>query len=155
MPDGERFTLGGFGLEMAGPVVHRYPPGVQNLAADHLTYLFPDRSVGIDDVAFEAERGDLICILGPSGCGKSTLLSVLTGAYEPTRGSVRIFNRDGKKILAQRRPEPAKYSALTLSLVSPASPSPRAVRARASFVGLHLFRPPLADLPCSTSPRCE
>ncbi len=90
LPNGERLTLAGFGLELDGPVVHRFPPGVQNLAADRLTYVFPDRSVGIDDVAFEAERGDLICILGPSGCGKSTLLSILTGATEPTRGSVRV-----------------------------------------------------------------
>lgn len=90
LPDGKRLTLAGFGLELDGSIVHRFPPGVQNLSADRLSYVFPDRSVGIDDVAFEAERGDLICILGPSGCGKSTLLSILTGAYEPTRGSVRI-----------------------------------------------------------------
>ena len=90
LPDGERLTLAGFGLELDGPLVHRFPPGVQNVSAERVTYRFPDRSVGIDDVAFEAERGDLICILGPSGCGKSTLLSILTGAYEPTSGTVRI-----------------------------------------------------------------
>jgi ABC transport system ATP-binding/permease protein len=90
LPVGERLTIAGFGLEVDGNVVRRYPPGVQNLSADCLTYYFPDRSIGIDEVAFEAERGDLICILGSSGSGKSTLLSILTGATEPTRGSVRI-----------------------------------------------------------------
>lgn len=90
LPDGERLTLAGFGLELDGTIVRRFPPGVQNLAAECLTYLFPDRSVGVDEVAFEAERGDLICILGSSGSGKSTLLSILTGATQPTRGSVRI-----------------------------------------------------------------
>ena len=90
LPDGQRLTLAGFGLEIDTNIVRRYPPGVQNLSADCLTYYFPDRTLGINEVAFEAERGDLICILGSSGSGKSTLLSILTGATEPTRGTVRI-----------------------------------------------------------------
>ncbi len=87
---GARLSLAGFRLEIAGLAIRRHAPGVQTYGADHVSFVFPDRSVGLDQVAFEAERGDLICILGPSGCGKSTLLSILTGQFEPTKGAVRV-----------------------------------------------------------------
>ncbi len=91
---GDRFLLAGFGLEIEGDTVRRHPPGVQSYAADKVSFVFADQSVGLDSVAFEAERGDLICVLGPSGCGKSTLLSILTGQFAPTSGAVRLDGAD-------------------------------------------------------------
>ncbi len=89
---GARYALAGFVLEVeiGTALIRRLPPGIQSYQADSISFRFPDRSVGLDRIQFEAERGDLICIMGPSGCGKSTLLSVLTGASIPTSGSVRI-----------------------------------------------------------------
>lgn len=44
----------------------------------------------LDGISFSVEEGDRIAVLGRNGAGKSTLLQVLTGAYQPTRGSVGI-----------------------------------------------------------------
>ncbi|MFC5577110.1 ABC transporter ATP-binding protein [Lysobacter niabensis] len=44
----------------------------------------------LNGISFEANEGDRIAIIGRNGAGKSTLLQLLTGAYQPTRGSVDV-----------------------------------------------------------------
>ena len=44
----------------------------------------------LNDVDFEAGRGEFVSIIGPSGCGKSTLLNVIAGLDDPSQGSVEI-----------------------------------------------------------------
>jgi NitT/TauT family transport system ATP-binding protein len=42
----------------------------------------------LDKISFEAQSGDLICILGRSGCGKSTLLKIIAGFLSLSSGKV-------------------------------------------------------------------
>lgn len=44
----------------------------------------------IEDLSFEINEGEFVCILGASGCGKSTLLNMFAGFTQPTSGSVRL-----------------------------------------------------------------
>jgi NitT/TauT family transport system ATP-binding protein len=44
----------------------------------------------LDDVSFQVEENEFLCILGPSGCGKSTLLNIFSGLDMPSDGSVTI-----------------------------------------------------------------
>ena len=60
------------------------------LEADHLSYIFPDKVMGLNRVSFTAHQGNLVGILGSSGSGKTTLLNVLAGMYKPSAGEVRI-----------------------------------------------------------------
>ena len=41
----------------------------------------------LDDISFEVEKGEFVCLLGFSGCGKSTLLNMLAGFEKPTKGT--------------------------------------------------------------------
>lgn len=46
------------------------------------------------DVSFNIDGGSFQFVTGPSGAGKTSLLRLLFLSLRPTRGSVRIFNRD-------------------------------------------------------------
>lgn len=59
-----------------------------------IEYVFKGGNVGLHDLNFEAESGQMIGIMGGSGAGKSTLLNVLNGNYTPTKGAVTINGID-------------------------------------------------------------
>jgi NitT/TauT family transport system ATP-binding protein len=42
----------------------------------------------LEDLSFEVQPQQFVCVLGPSGCGKSTLLRILAGLLRPTAGEV-------------------------------------------------------------------
>ena len=48
----------------------------------------------VDQVSFEVEPGEIVCLLGPSGCGKTTLLRLASGIDKPSSGSVLLGNQE-------------------------------------------------------------
>lgn len=62
-------------------------------------------------VSFEAEPGELVCLLGPSGCGKTTLLRIASGVEAPTRGRVLI---DGEEVAGPSRFVPPEQRSVGL-----------------------------------------
>jgi ATP-binding cassette subfamily B protein len=44
----------------------------------------------IDQISFEAKKGETIAFVGPSGAGKSTLVKLLVGLYEPKEGEILV-----------------------------------------------------------------
>ncbi len=50
--------------------------------------------VGLRDVSFSVERGQIFVVMGLSGSGKSTLVRCLIRLIEPTAGSVRFEGED-------------------------------------------------------------
>ena len=54
----------------------------------------PDQKFGdllvLDNLNFEVEEGEFLCIVGPTGCGKTTFLNSLTRLYEPTAGEILV-----------------------------------------------------------------
>lgn len=51
----------------------------------------------LDDINFEVEEDELICVVGPSGCGKTTLLRIIIDLEQPTAGRVLIKDRPLKE----------------------------------------------------------
>lgn len=49
-----------------------------------------DSVLAVNDVSFEAERGEFLTLLGPSGCGKTTILRCIAGLEQPDRGEISI-----------------------------------------------------------------
>ncbi|MBA0124221.1 ABC transporter ATP-binding protein [Haloechinothrix sp. YIM 98757] len=47
----------------------------------------------LQDITMSIREGDRVGLVGHNGSGKSTLLRLLSGIYEPTRGSSRIVGR--------------------------------------------------------------
>jgi glycine betaine/proline transport system ATP-binding protein len=52
------------------------------------------QTVGLHDVSFEVNKGEIFVLMGLSGCGKSTLLRCLNRLINPTAGSVIINGVD-------------------------------------------------------------
>jgi cobalt/nickel transport system ATP-binding protein len=75
------------------------------ISAKGVSYVYPDGSLGIQDVSIEILKDDRIGIIGPNGSGKSTLIFLLSGLLKPTKGEVRIFGMipDKKNVEAIRR----------------------------------------------------
>ena len=52
------------------------------------------RTLVLQDVSMDAERGEVVFLVGPSGSGKTTLLSLLGCMLTPDRGSIRVLGRE-------------------------------------------------------------
>ncbi|MFC7097573.1 ABC transporter ATP-binding protein [Halobaculum marinum] len=63
------------------------------LRTDGLTKQFGGL-VAVDEVSFEVDRGETRAVIGPNGAGKSTLINCITGALEPTAGTVEFDDTD-------------------------------------------------------------
>ena len=56
------------------------------------------------DVSLSLETGSFHFLTGPSGAGKTSLLRLLYLAIRPTRGTVRLFDRDVTRLGRKQRP---------------------------------------------------
>nr|WP_205600927.1 ATP-binding cassette domain-containing protein [Halomonas socia] len=59
----------------------------------HVSKVFGQNRV-LDDVEFELQRGEVLCLAGENGSGKSTLIKIINGVYTPEEGgSFRLVRK--------------------------------------------------------------
>jgi subfamily B ATP-binding cassette protein MsbA len=63
------------------------PSPVENIQFSDVSFSYGEECV-LNDVSFEAERGELVAFVGPSGAGKSTIVSLLSRLYDPDTGEI-------------------------------------------------------------------
>ncbi len=61
------------------------------IEVQHLTKIFHNNVVALEDVSLTINPREVVVIIGPSGSGKSTLLRCLNRLIEPTKGKI-FFN---------------------------------------------------------------
>ena len=54
--------------------------------------------VAVDRADFSVDRGEIVGLIGPNGAGKTTLFNLISGALEPTAGSIRFKDVDITKL---------------------------------------------------------
>jgi ABC-2 type transport system ATP-binding protein len=63
------------------------------VATEHLTKIYQNRQIALNDVSLTIEPGCVLGLLGPNGAGKTTFLRLVLGLHRPTAGRVRVFGR--------------------------------------------------------------
>ncbi|HMP92524.1 MAG TPA: ABC transporter ATP-binding protein [Phnomibacter sp.] len=72
---------------------------VQHLAYKQVSFKHQSASQpALQNISFEAVRGQTIAFVGPSGSGKSTLVKLLVGLYRPNEGHITYNSIEGNQI---------------------------------------------------------
>jgi branched-chain amino acid transport system ATP-binding protein len=74
------------------------------LKVEHVTMRFGGL-VAVNDLSFEARKGDITALIGPNGAGKTTVFNCITGFYKPTEGMMTLTHDDGSSFLLERMPD--------------------------------------------------
>lgn len=64
------------------------------IKTEHVTKIYKDSVVALEDVNIEVQKGEFVFVVGPSGSGKSTFIRLLLKEEEPTRGSIWVAGKD-------------------------------------------------------------
>jgi branched-chain amino acid transport system ATP-binding protein len=59
------------------------------LRIEHMTMRFGGL-IAVNDLSFEALRGEITALIGPNGAGKTTVFNCITGFYKPTSGRMAL-----------------------------------------------------------------
>ena len=63
------------------------------IEVDNLTKYY-GKALGIEDVSFQVDEGEIFGFIGPNGAGKSTTIRLFLSLIYPSSGSATIFGRD-------------------------------------------------------------
>jgi len=83
------------------PDARALPPATGRGAAvrfDHVSFRHDARSVGLDDVSFEARPGETVALVGPSGAGKTTAVRLAMRLIDPQGGQVLLDGVDMREL---------------------------------------------------------
>jgi branched-chain amino acid transport system ATP-binding protein len=74
------------------------------LQVEHLTMRFGGLTA-VNDLSFEARKGEITALIGPNGAGKTTVFNCITGFYKPTEGMMTLTQGSGASFLLERMPD--------------------------------------------------
>ncbi len=59
--------------------------------------------VALDNVSFEVNSGEFLCLIGPNGAGKTTMMRAVTGVIKPQTAQVMLAGKDVSKLPTHKR----------------------------------------------------
>lgn len=65
---------------------------------EHVSKIYDDKVMAVDDVSLEIARGEFVVLIGPSGCGKTTSLEMINRLEKQTSGSIYVNGEDISKL---------------------------------------------------------
>jgi glucan exporter ATP-binding protein len=90
-------------VDATSPVLDR--PGARllenprgHVRYEDLTFRFPDGTIGVDDMDFEALPGETVALVGHTGAGKTTALALLQRLRDPQVGRITVDGFDVRDV---------------------------------------------------------
>lgn len=76
------------------------------LAFKSVSHVYNDKTLAVDDVSLQVQKGEFCVLLGPSGAGKSTLMNMVNCVVIPSSGKIMIgdieLNNKNRKLIQRR-----------------------------------------------------
>ena len=69
------------------------PTAEPAIRTEHLTKIYDQRLIAVNDMNLQVPRGSVFGLLGPNGAGKTTTLRLLLGLQRPTAGRAEVFGK--------------------------------------------------------------
>ena len=76
---------------------------VNIIEIENLSHIFPDGTLGLENINLTIREGTFVLIAGRNGSGKTTLLKHLNGLLLPTAGTIRLAGRPVSENLVKAR----------------------------------------------------
>lgn len=73
------------------------------LNIEHLVKVYGNKTVAVDNISFDIDKGSFFGFLGPNGAGKSTTIHCITGIARITSGTIKVFGIDVVKEYREAR----------------------------------------------------
>lgn len=61
-----------------------------DIRLEHVSFAYPDGKEVLHDLSLHIQPGEKVAVVGLNGAGKTTLVKLLTGLYEPTKGTLSV-----------------------------------------------------------------
>lgn len=74
-----------------------------SVTLEHLSKIYSNGFVSVNDVSLRVDNGEFITLHGPSGCGKSTILRMIGGLEDITSGKIYLGDELLNDILPRDR----------------------------------------------------
>ncbi len=74
------------------------------IKTEHVTKIYKDSVVALEDVSIEIGKGEFVFVVGPSGSGKSTCIRLLLKELEASKGEISIAGRKLSEIPRSKVP---------------------------------------------------
>lgn len=76
---------------------------MSDINIEHVGVVFPDGTVGLEDINLHIDSGEFVALVGPSGSGKTTLLRSLAGFVDPSQGKIALGGEDVSNTPPEKR----------------------------------------------------
>ncbi len=74
-------------------------PEKGSIEFDNVSFTYPDSDKPtLENISFKVKAGEMVGIVGATGSGKSTLAQLIPRLYDPSKGTIKIGDKDLKKI---------------------------------------------------------